>query len=576
MLELLTRYASDMGLVAEPGFARKTARWAIVCDEDGRFLEVIELGDTGVKNNPGRAFPMAPELSFSELRSGSEARSHFLIETAEVVALMFRGNESPTVVRKAAAKHDYFLNLLRQASRAMPELGLLARTLDDPSTLARIADRLKAHKARPTDKVTFAIRDRFPVESNRWHQWWREFRAGLAQPPGKRRRKPALAPCLATGRIVEPVRVQPKIKGLAAVGGLPTGDSLISFKQESFCSYGLTQSYNAPISEEAAAAYRAALNHLIRTTGRVLAGAMVVHWFKKRVPPQDDPLSFLEEPAEDQERTAQHRARELLEAIRKGSRPDLAGNYYYALTMSGAAGRVMVRDWMEGRFEELVRNVDGWFEHLSIVRRDGLGLASPPKFMALVRGLVRERLEEVPPPLVAKLWRAALRNEPIPRQALARAVARTRADIIEDRPLNHARMGLMKAYHLRSQKGGDKMTVHLNEDHPNPAYHCGRLMAVLADLQRCALGDVGAGLVQRFFAAASATPALVLGRLVRNSQFHLNKLDPGLARWYEQRLADILGRIKDQVPPTLTLEDQSLFALGYYHQIAARKDKDQS
>lgn len=115
------------------------------------------------------------------------------------------------------------------------------------------------------------------------------------------------------------------------------------------------------------------------------------------------------------------------------------------------------------------------------------------------------------------------------------------------------------------------MTPELNEDHPAPAYHCGRLMAVLADLQYRALGDVGAGVVQRYYAAASSTPALVLGRLVRTAQFHLGKLEGGLAHWYEQRLVAIWARIKDSIPRTLTLEEQSLFALGYYHQKAAPK-----
>ena len=115
------------------------------------------------------------------------------------------------------------------------------------------------------------------------------------------------------------------------------------------------------------------------------------------------------------------------------------------------------------------------------------------------------------------------------------------------------------------------MQPYLNEEHPNSAYHCGRLMAVYADLQHAALGDVGAGVVQRYYAAASATPSLILGRLSRGSQFHLNKLEGGLAHWYEQRLASIWGRIKDEPPKVLTLEEQSLFALGYYQQKAARK-----
>ena len=120
----------------------------------------------------------------------------------------------------------------------------------------------------------------------------------------------------------------------------------------------------------------------------------------------------------------------------------------------------------------------------------------------------------------------------------------------------------------------EQMKPYLNPEHPSPAYQCGRLMAVLAALQHAALGDVGAGVVQRYYAAASATPALVFGRLVRTAQFHLNKVESGgLAHWYEDLIAEISSRVKDGMPATLTLEEQSLFALGYYQQIAALRTK---
>jgi len=115
------------------------------------------------------------------------------------------------------------------------------------------------------------------------------------------------------------------------------------------------------------------------------------------------------------------------------------------------------------------------------------------------------------------------------------------------------------------------MQPYLNPQHPSPAYHCGRLLAVLASLQRAALPNVEAGVVQRFYAAASATPALVLGRILRTAQFHLDKVradSPGLAAWYENRIAEIMGALKDNIPATLSLEEQSLFALGYYQQLA--------
>ncbi len=124
------------------------------------------------------------------------------------------------------------------------------------------------------------------------------------------------------------------------------------------------------------------------------------------------------------------------------------------------------------------------------------------------------------------------------------------------------------------------MTAELNEHETDPAYLCGRIMAILARIQHKALGDVGAGVVQRYYAAASATPALILGRLVRTAQIaHLPKIaSKGLRIWFENQLIDVWAKL-DQVPPTvLNLEGQTLFAMGYYHQRARpagnAKDED--
>jgi CRISPR-associated protein Csd1 len=578
MLELLTRYAHEHRLEAEPGFAPKVVKWSIRVTGDGRFVGVLELGDAGAKNNRGHTFPCCPELSQPEIKRGGSGTRHFLVDSAEVVALHHKDPDA-----KLRAKHAYFVRLLDQASAVMPELAAAARCLRDEASLAEIQARLTELKARPADNVTVSIAGLdppHPVESSTWHDWWRDFRGALGggNKPQATSGEPggATMRCLASGEMVTPALTHPKIKGLADVGGLAQGDVLASFKQDAFRSYGLLQSANAAVSEAKAAEYRAALNELIAHGSHRLTGARVVHWFKKRVAVGEDPLAFLVAFEDSPEETARDRARRLLRGIERGERPDLRDNYYYVLTVSGASGRVMVRDWMEGQFEELVRAVSCWFDHLSIVRRDGSGLAPDPKFLAVLGALVRD-LKDVPAPVEAATWRTAVNGSSVPVQLLAMAQARTRVGILTDEPFNHARMGLLKAYHVRQ---GDKdMKPHLYEEHPSAAYQCGRLMAVLAALQYSALGDVGAGVVQRYYAAASATPALVLGRLVRTSQFHLEKLkNPRLKSWYQNKIAGIMARI-DDMPPTLDLVDQSRFALGYYQQIAAdraRRSDDQT
>ena len=577
MLHEVVLYARQQCPQSEPGFASKEVQWAISLTGDGRLLGVLELGDPCASRKRGMTFPKAPNLLQPELIGGGKTRSHFLIETVDVVTGF---GEQPERAEKNQLKRDFFLSLLDQASGCVPQLAAASALLRDPDAIGAIRDRLAELKAKPSDKITLCIDGEFPAASSAWHDWWRRFRAGLNGPSASG----AAMLCLITGEPVQPAATHPKIRGLP--GASPTGASLISFDKDAFQSYGLAQSANAAMSEEVAKAYESGLDHLIQNSSVRLGDALVVHWFRSKVEADDDPLNWLEDPPGAAEAAAQSRARELLQAIREGRKPDLAGNTFYAFTLSGNAGRAVVRDWMEGAFTELAAAVGQWFNDLAIVGLDG-ALAGPFRFSRLLGSLVREpRPDEPrqypPAPLAAKLFRSAVCAEPIPQAAFAQALARARINFLQDHAPSPACMGLIRAFLLRnrnSSKGGQSMTETiqpgLNENLASPAYQCGRLMAVLADLQQAALVDVGAGIIQRYYAAASATPALVFGRLIRGAQFHLDKLDRGLARWYEDRIADICTRIGSSMPATLTLEEQGLFALGYYQQLAVlRKPKD--
>lgn len=578
MLHQVAAYAQRRELAAEPGFAPKAARWAILCSADGKYQGLVEIGDATLKKNPGKHFLKAPDLSQPEMKAGGITKSHFLIDTASVVAGY--GKEA------SEEKSRYFVGLLDQAKAAMPLLAAAATVLRSDEDRGRLRADLEARKAKATDKVTFRIDGEFPAESDVWHDWWREFRKGL-KPSKEQDRKGESRQmlCFMTGDAVAPATTHPKITGLTRVGGLPMGDVLVGFKQESFQSYGLKQSANASMSEVAAKAYQAGLNDLIANHSVLLAGTLVTHWFRTRIALEDDPMDLIMGPGEEDDLNAQIRARKLLYSIRSGERSDLVNNTYYSLTISSNGGRVVIRDWMEGSFKDLVENINRWFSDLEIVRRDGGGSAKPPKFGAVLGALVRD-LKDVAPPMAVRLYRAAARGEPIPLAAMAQALARVRVEVIQGERPNHARMGLIKAYHVRKWRPeGESMETQLkpevNSFLQDRAYHCGRLMAVLGKLQTSALGDVGAGVIQRYYAAASTTPALVVGRLIRGAQPHLSKLGdkkPGLKVWYEQQMSEICGKIGTSMPRTLNLEQQSLFALGYYQQLAAlwsAKDRDE-
>lgn len=603
MLADLVRYAHGKSLDVEAGFRAKDVKWLVLFRPEGTFVDIAPLGT----EKRGLKIQKCPHLQFS----GDTPMRQFLVDTAEYMVLL--GVDAADT--KTRRKHAYALDLLAQAGTAVPELAIIAMSLGKPETLAAITKVLGRLNAKAADNVTPALAEssgtRIFLQEQSWHGWWRNFYPTLLKEPAPSG-SICMSRCLVSGEPCNPSLTHPKVRGLGDVGGR-VETALVSFDPPAFRSYGLMQSANAPVSARAANSYVGALNHLIETTGQRLAGVKVIHWYAGQderpidLPREQDPQRLVEsvqeevpglfeaptsgqsprsrksktkvDPEADRHATegdAQRRARAFLRSVRLGERPDLASYRYYSATLSGSSARVMVRDFATGKFSDLCAAVDEWFNDLDIMHRDPNvgGLAPPPKFGAVLGTMVRE-LKDVAPPVAAKLWRTAVHHEPIPEPFAAQALNRAVINIIKGETANHARMGLLRAYLRR--KGDQHVTPFLNEDHPAPAYQCGRLLAVLDDIQYAALGDVGAGIIQRYYAAASATPALVLGRLVRLANTgHLPKIEGGLRRWHEQRLALVWATLRTDPPITLSLTDQTLFAMGYYQQKAQPRTKSES
>jgi len=112
--------------------------------------------------------------------------------------------------------------------------------------------------------------------------------------------------------------------------------------------------------------------------------------------------------------------------------------------------------------------------------------------------------------------------------------------------------------------------MSLDLDETAPGYRLGRLFAVLEKVQSDALGSVNAGIADRFYAAASATPASIFAMLLNKTKSHLGavrrKKGEGLARHLEGQIGEIIDGLDPDLPRSLPLEEQGRFAVGYYHQ----------
>ena len=115
------------------------------------------------------------------------------------------------------------------------------------------------------------------------------------------------AVCLVTGELSPIARLHPSIKGVR--GAQSAGASIVSFNLDAFESYGHKQGDNAPVSEDAAAAYTTVLNHFLRTDENKvqLGDASTVFWADGSEAAQCEALfSFLTNDTDGRDKRAGH------------------------------------------------------------------------------------------------------------------------------------------------------------------------------------------------------------------------------------------------------------------------------
>lgn len=398
--------------------------------------------------------------------------------------------------------------------------------------------------------------------------------------------------CLVSGERLPIARLHPSIKGVN--GAQSSGASIVSFNLAAFASYGKEQGENAPVSEAAAFAYTTVLNHLLRRGSdnrqRLQIGdATVVFWAEaKEQATAQAAESFFSEllnpPADDQQEA--EKLRVALNAIAKG-RPlrelDLGledSTQMFVLGLAPNASRLSIRFWQRESLDVFARRLA---EHFLDLELEPSPFKTPPAIwrLLLATAPVRDgkaKSEDVPPQLAGEMTRAVLNGSRYPRSLLASVLMRMRAD----RDVSGVRASLCKAILQRERRLGRRGTdedtpVSLNRESKEAGYLLGRLFSALENAQRAALGrQINATIRDRFYGAASATPASVFPMLLRNGQHHLSRLrkdSPGLAVHLERELAEIVNMLGEAFPRNLRLESQGRFAIGYYHQTYARGQK---
>jgi CRISPR-associated protein Csd1 len=385
--------------------------------------------------------------------------------------------------------------------------------------------------------------------------------------------------CLVTGeeREVEE-RLPVKIKGIP--NGQTAGTALVSANASPFVSYGLPNCLTSPICREAGEGFAKALNYLISSEdSRFYLNNSVVYVFWTKQPTRY-------KLGASYKRNQPGKIRKVFKSVLEGKRREkLQTNQFYAVGLTASGGRAVVRDWIETTLAQAIENLIIWWDAQEIVNL--YGVYGNKKYFGIIdlsHSLYRDAKKEDIARISAKLIQVAIQGGSLPLEMLAHLVRRNRAE----QKVTHERAALMKLVlatqenYQEAMKDMQCLTTDPKFDHKSDrtAYHCGRLLAQLERIQESALGrEVNATLIDRFYGAASTTPGKVFGGLIKDAQAHLSRIRKDKRGTYEalqQKLAEILCNISpetDKLPNNLTMQQQTIFALGYYHQ-RARNYKD--
>ena len=397
--------------------------------------------------------------------------------------------------------------------------------------------------------ITFRIEGRYVIDNPAVQRFW----ATVNEPDG-----PAMQ-CLVCGES-RPVleRLQSKVKGIP--GGQTSGTSVISANSDAFESYGLQASQVAPICQECAEGFTRGLNDLLSgdsTRFRTGNGAFV---FWTREVHDFDFFAMVSTP------DSEH-VKALLDSVRRGRWTDLDETDFYALSLSAAGGRAVVRDWLNTTVRNVKANMALWFQRQRVAPNfDG----ESPHYgiTALANATVRDR-KDLPVTTPRALIKSAFNGDTVPRGILQQAIRRCQAERRVTRP----RAALIKLALLSRSADYDHQEdymVELNHENADPGYLCGRLFAMLERAQTSAIRNVNATIADRYYGTASTAPQAVFPLLLKGVRAHfhtLNRDNKGAQVAIETEIEGIMSSL-DDFPRTLNLEQQGRFALGYYHQRA--------
>ncbi len=573
ILQALTRYYETLreaDEIAPRHYAKTNVSFGLQLDSNGTLIEIIPLKTTVTRNGKQVERPQQLNLPEAVVRS-SGIQTNFLWDNAIYLLGLDAKGDAERAIRCFENAKELHLKLLRplKSKSAAAICSFFdhwqpAQSADHPLIQPIMEELLSG-----SNLVFSGIDTTYAFEDSEIRAAWECYR--------NENENSFRSQCLVTGQVDQPIeRVHPKVKGVQ--GGQTAGTSLVSANASAFESYSLSFNLNAPVSEYAAFAYTSALNSLIADFDHrmTLNGDTVVCWAETGEAMYQDVFLLGVDPRAKTEKDVS----ETLRSIVNGMPVNLADFHpetpFYVLCLSPNAARVSVRFFLRDTFGRIAEHLSEHYRNLEIAMAPN---ESPYlSIYDILKATVREKSDDkaASPLLSGATMRAILGGTPYPAMLYESILIRIRAD----RVINRARAATVKAYLIKNISPThpdykEVLQVALNEQSELKPYVLGRLFSLLEQAQESANPGINATITDRYFDSACATPKLAFPTLLKLNRHHLSK-DEKWGWRYEKQIGELVDKLEaedDPYPSRLTLEEQGLFILGYYHQKQARYTK---
>jgi CRISPR-associated protein Csd1 len=586
--------------IAEPGYSKAPVSHALNLSPDGKLVDIIPLYNLVQQGKKSVERPRRMNVPQQVKRSVNIEANVLCDNAAYVLGLTEKEAKDPNYARKRFESfRDRNIAIFSKVNSGVARAIITFLRTYDPATaqddpiIARHRDKLLEG-----DKLIFFVDGKNALDDPEIRQVW-EKEYTSTQSTKKMQ-------CLVTGEIEPIARLHLDIKGVR--GAQAKGAALVSFNLDAFTSYRRDQGENAPVSQSVAAGYVEALNYLLSDQNPhrkiYLGDTTVVYWadtadrryasaFYALLSPENQPANDEgSKTTRRRDKSAEQTMHAVAEKIEQGKPLDLQAlreglndsTRFYVLGLAPNASRLAVRFFLTEPFGVFAERIMQHYSDLNIIKE----YAGQPDYLSPYRILaecvspkVTQREEELRSSwslLGGAFMRSILMDTPYPEGLYVAIMNRIRHDNDEEgrsRKITYIRAAFIKAHLLRKYRHQhpnpyqEALTMALNESYTHPAYVLGRLFAWLEKAQTEAIGrEVNATIKDRYFTSACAAPASVFPVLLRLSQHHLAKAEYG--GHLDRKIQELLNLLDaGPFPSRLTLDEQGIFVLGYYHQRAA-------